>query len=113
MNKMMRINLLSGLLLFGISNQSVAQESKAFADPAAIHQLFKSCKKDKALYTCSLMGKNITAILNKSKNSFTAPTLEDGLRYDVYWWPNACLPPAKHGIASRCVFNLLLQQVPR
>ena len=110
---MMRIKLFSWLLLLGISNQSVAQESKALADPAAIHQLFKSCKKDKALYTCSLMGKNITAILNKSKNSFTAPTLDEGLRYDLYWWPDACVPPAKRGIPNRCVFNLLLQPTTR
>lgn len=101
-------------LLFSLISYHIAtaEEIKMLADPATIHQLFKSCKKEKALYSCSVSGKMLAAILHKTHNAFVAPNIDESMRYTLYWWPNSCIPPANLNEANGCVFTVLLQSMP-
>lgn len=91
---------------------ATAQEIKMWAESATVHQLFKSCKKEKALYACSLPGKMLATILHKTHNPFALPNINESSRYALYWWPNNCIPAANLNTANGCVFNLLLQSLP-
>ena len=81
----------------------------ATATPETIHHLFKSCKKGKALYACTLSGKVIAAAFAKTKSTAMAPsTTPEGI-YSIYWWPKNCTPPENFKESNGCQFNLLLQ----
>lgn len=97
-------------LLFVLSQSTVAQDLTSLAEPAAIHQLFKACKKNQAYYTCHLSGKTILAILQQTHNIFVTADIEENSNYDLYWWPNACTPEEKFTVPNRCTFHLLLQK---
>lgn len=104
----MRILIL--LFFFIFSHPAFAQALQSLAEPAAIHQLFKACKKNQAYYACHLSGKVILAILHQTHNIFVTADIQDNSSYDLYWWPNACIPPEKLTAPNGCTFHLLLQE---